>query len=419
GWLSLAGCSAPSDTAPVELRFWAIGAEGEYLSELLAPFHDRNPDIRVRVQQIPWKAAHEKLLTAFAGGALPDICQLGNTWIPEFVALDAVSPLDARLRASRQIPRGDYFPGIWSTNVIHGVLYGIPWYVDTRILFYRRDMLAEAGVSTIPRTWEDWRGAMERIQARMPERSYAILLPTNEWEQLIALGLQSPRSILRDQDRYGNFQSPDFRRACKFYVGLFKDGLAPKISADEIANAWDELARGRYAMYITGPWNIGEFRKRMSADVVARWSTAPLPGPQPPGPGGSLAGGCSLVIFRHTKHEEAAWRLVEYLSEPATQLSLFERLGDLPARQSAWDDPRLARDSWIPGFREQLLRAVPAPPCPEWEQIVTKCQETAERMIRGGLDLDEGLRQLNRGVDRILEKRRWMLARSMPREVVP
>ena len=65
----------------------------------------------MRVQQIPWTAAHEKLLTAFAGDATPDVCQLGNTWIPEFAALDALEPLDDRVATSHDDPAaGRLFP---------------------------------------------------------------------------------------------------------------------------------------------------------------------------------------------------------------------------------------------------------------------------------------------------------------------
>ena len=84
------------------------------------------------------RAAHEKLLTAFAGDATPDICQLGNTWIPEFVALGALEPLEPYVAASSDDRRDAIiFRGIWDTNVVDGALYGVPWYVDTRLLFYR------------------------------------------------------------------------------------------------------------------------------------------------------------------------------------------------------------------------------------------------------------------------------------------
>ena len=78
------------------LDFWAMGREAEVVTELLAAFHARHPTVQVRVQQLPWTAAHEKLLTAFAGDALPDLCQLGNTWVPELAELTGGEATDFR-----------------------------------------------------------------------------------------------------------------------------------------------------------------------------------------------------------------------------------------------------------------------------------------------------------------------------------
>ena len=113
----------------------------------------------MRVQQVPWSAAHEKLLTAYVGGAMPDALQLGNTWIPEFVALGALEPLGARIEASK-IPREDFFAGRAGRGVVDGETWALPWYADTRLLFYRADLLAEAGVAEPPRTWPAWRAAL-------------------------------------------------------------------------------------------------------------------------------------------------------------------------------------------------------------------------------------------------------------------
>jgi len=119
------GCTgAQADTTTV--RFWAIGREGEVISTLLPEFEKAHPGIRVDMQQIPLTAAHEKLLTAFAADTLPDLCQLGNTWIAEFAALDALTPLEPYVQGSEVVKQDDYFPGIWETNVIDGQLVGIP-----------------------------------------------------------------------------------------------------------------------------------------------------------------------------------------------------------------------------------------------------------------------------------------------------
>jgi multiple sugar transport system substrate-binding protein len=407
--LALAGCTPGAGQDAEAIRLWAMGREGEVVAELIPAFERENPGVRVRVQQIPWTAAHEKLLTAFVGEATPDIAMLGNTWVPEFVALDALEPLDAHVARSRSLSRADFFPGIWSTNVVGDTTYGIPWYVDTRVLFYRSDLLRAAGYDSVPATWAAWRDAMVRMKARMGPRQYPILIPTNEWPPPVIFGLQAGASLLRDDGLYGAFQDPSFRRAFDFYVGLFNDGLAPKVSGTEVSNLYQEFARGNIAMYVSGPWQIGEFRSRLPAEAQNSWMTAPLPGPD--GPGVSMAGGASLVVFRGSKRKDDSWKLVEYLSRPDVQLRFYELTGDLPANRKSWDDPALATNRYARAFRAQLDRVVPLPQVPEWEQIATKVFEYGEQAIRGRLSVDATLAALDRDVNGLLEKRRWMAER--------
>jgi len=404
------GCGGRRETKV--LRFWAMGREGEVVQELARDFERENPGLRVEVQQIPWSAAHEKLLTAHVGRSTPDIAQIGNTWIAEFVALRALETLDGRVAAEGAVPPGAYFPGIWETNVIGDSLYGIPWYVDTRVLFYRKDILARTGRDVVPGTWEEWREAMKEIVADAGPDRFAVFLPTNEPTQAVIFGLQAGSPLLGENGTRGAFFDDDFRRAFHFYIDLFRDGLAPPVSNTEVSNLYREFARGYFAMYITGPWNLGEFRRRLPEELQDQWATAPLPGPGSAEAGVSLAGGSSLVLFKRSAMKEEAWRLVEFLSRPESQVRFYELTGDLPARVEAWDDPSLAGDPRAGAFREQLTRVVSTPKVPEWEQIATRVMFRAEEAIRGGTPPDSALAALDREVDQILEKRRWLLERD-------
>jgi multiple sugar transport system substrate-binding protein len=407
--LCAAGCGS-SSAHHRSLTVWAVGREGEVITQLLPEFARLHPDIEVRVQQLPWSAAHQKLLTAFAGDATPDLCQLGNSWIPEFVALEALEPLESRVQRSHAVQREDYFPGIWDTNVIGAHLYGVPWYVDTRLLFYRRDLLAQAGFPSPPRTWAEWSRMLAAIKAQVGPDRYSVLLPLNEFEPLLVLALQQPDPLLRDDGRFGNFRSPGFRRALGFYREIFANGWAPPVANTQIANVWDELGRGYYSFYISGPWNIGEFRRRLPEAEQGTWMTAPMPGPD--GPGASLAGGSSLVVFRRSRHKDDAWQLLEFLSSPAVQQRFYDLTGDLPPRRSTWRATELADNAYTRAFREQLERVKPTPKVPELERIVTEMRLMAERMVHGDVSLDEGVAELDRSVDAILDKRRRLLARE-------
>jgi len=401
----LGGCTSSSSDDNA-LTFWTVGREGEAILKLLPAFERAHPDIHVKVQQLPLSAAHQKLLTAFAGGSTPDLSQLGNTWLPEMVALNALEPLQPRVDHSAVIKQGDYFASIWATNVIDGALYGVPWYVDTRLLFYRRDLLKQAGFDAPPRNWTEWRRMLAALSN--PQRhTWGILLPTNEYEQLMSLALQQDEPLLRDGGRYGNFESAGFKRALAFYVDTFKLHQAPAITNVEAGNPWSEFGHGVYAFYLSGPWNIGEFRSRLPAAQQDDWSTAPLPGPTSAGIGS--AGGSSLVIFRSSRHKEAAWTLIEYLSQPDVQQRFYDLLGDMPPRRSSWAGGALRDDPKARAFREQLENARPTPAVPEWERIATEMQLVAAQAIAGQLTIDQAAVEIDHRVDRILEKRRWVL----------
>ncbi len=412
-------CAPPADIADtgVTLRFWALGREGEVVKDLIPEFERANPGIRVDVQQIPFLNAHEKLLTASVGHVTPDLAQVGNTWIPELANLRAIERLDERVRGSAVISQADYFSGIWDTNVVAGSLHGIPWYVDTRLLFYRTDLLAAAGFSEPPRTWSQWLEAMRRVKARAGPGRYAILLPVDEHEQPVILGRELGANLLRDGDRYGDFRSPAFRQAAGFYVGLYKNNLAPAWANGQIVSVYNQFAAGDFAFYITGPWNIGEFRRRLPADVQDKWKTAPMPAPDNSRhwPGISVAGGASLVLFHGSRHPEEAWKLIEFLSDSAMQTRFYELTGDLPSRATAWASPILANDPQVAAFHAQLERVVPAPKVPEWEEISVQIWQSLEPAIRGRTTVDAAVTDLDRRVDRILAKRRQVLARKRAR----
>jgi len=396
--------------------FWAMGAEAEAAEAVLAGFREQNPGIPVRVQKVPWSAAHEKLLTAYVGGSMPDVFQLGNTWVPELATLGALEPLDERVAGSKDVAREDFFPGVLEANVVDGRLVALPWYVDTRLLFYRRDLLERVGVAAAPRSWEEWRGAMRKVRdsaAASPSEGggpYGAFLPISEWQTPAILALQLGAGLLRDGDSFGNFRSPEVRRALDFYVGLFADDLAPRAFEAQVSNVYREFAAGYFAFFVTGPWNLVEMGRRLPAPLAGAWTTAPMPSPTGEGTGVSIAGGASLAVSSASPRKEAAWKLVEYLSTAPVQVRFREASGDLPSRRSAWDRPGTAPDERSAAFRVQLDHLVATPRVPEWERIAAKLTHHLERVVRSDTTIDAGLAELDADVDAILAKRRFLLA---------
>ena len=173
GLLVLSACGRSSDTAAASestapaatisagpatgsLTMWAQGAEGENLPALLKEFEAANPGVTVDVTAIPWDAAHNKYQTAIAGGQTPDIAQMGTTWMGDFA--------DAFDAAPAEFADAGFFAGSVNSTEVNGTTVGVPWYVDTRVVFYRKDLAEQAGYSTFPTNYEDFKAMAKAMQ---------------------------------------------------------------------------------------------------------------------------------------------------------------------------------------------------------------------------------------------------------------
>ena len=404
-------CSESSKETVID--FWGLGSEGEFVKQLIPKFEAENPGIKVKVQMVPWTAAQEKLISAFASNNLPDAFQLGNTWVPQFAQLEGISELSEFIRNSKTVKKENYFGGIWDTNVLDTLVYGIPWYIDTRVLFYRTDVFEKAGFSSPPKTWDELYQLSKKIrESHKGEEKYAIFIATNEWANFVIFGLQNGAEILKDNNTYGNFSSEKFTEAFTYLTNFYKEKLTP-LGVSQVTNVYQAFAEEYFSMYISGPWNISEFKKWMTGDLKDKWMTATLPGPDENTRGISLAGGSSLVISKRSKHKEETWKLIEFLSKPETQIEFYHLVNDLPAVKEAWKDTSLSNDPYMKAFYEQFNYVVATPKIPEWEQIVfSKLQQYVELAARNVLTVKEALQKLDDDVNVILEKRRWMLSRS-------
>jgi multiple sugar transport system substrate-binding protein len=280
-------------------------------------------------------------------------------------------------------------------------------------LFCRKDIFKKAGYNNPPKTWDELLDLSRKIKALYPdEEKYAIYLPTNEWNSFIIFGMQAGAHLLKNNNSAGDFSSPEFKKAFEFLTNFHKEKLAPT-GLTQVTNVYQAFAEEYFSMYISGPWNIPEFKKWMQGDLADKWMTVPLPGYKGEYPGISLAGGSSLIIFKKAEHKKETWKLIEYLSLPGTQIEFYKLLNNLPAVKEAWEDSLLKNDPYMQAFYTQFHKVVPTPKVPEWEQIVfSKVQQYAELTARGVMSVDDALRNLDSDVDKILEKRRWLIGNA-------
>src|SRR5918995_480699 len=149
---------APEGEATGAIQVWAMGTEGENLGVLAEDFMAEFPDVNVEVTAIPWDAAHDRIVNAIAAAEVPDASLIGTTWMGEFAKLDGLEP------TPDSIDSGAFFEGAWDTTVVDGVSYGVPWYVETRVVYYRTDLAEKGGVTEPPENWEELTALAQAMQ---------------------------------------------------------------------------------------------------------------------------------------------------------------------------------------------------------------------------------------------------------------
>lgn len=385
------------------LTWWAMGTTGEN-APLLLPRFERETGIAVDIQTVPWTGAHEKLLTGFAGNSLPDVMMLNSAWLPELALVGALAPP----------PPGspllaDQFPGALASVQVGGRAMAVPWTADSWVQYYRRDLVAEAGYAAPPLAWDAWTRMAQAIKRRHPDR-YATVHLLDWPEPLFAFAAQTGEPFLRDRDTRGNFSSAGFRAALGFYKSIYDHGFSPAITGADVGDTYIAFRRGWFAILPYGAGGIGDLRLRAQAIPRALWAVAGTPGRT--GAGTAMARGTCLAVSRNAREPERAWRLVGYLCGAAAQRRMYGITGDLPTRPSAWTGPGLAGDPVGDLFARQIEDSVAPPAVPEWERIVTEVQLVAEHMVRGEYGVDAATVEIDKRVERILEKRRWLLDRG-------
>lgn len=380
------------------LRFWATSYEGDY-APLLMPAFTARTGIAVEVQSLPSTAAHEKMLTAHAGGVLADVFVLPAGWIGEFAMIGAIAPVPAPAWVE------DVVPAALAVARVGGRDFAVPWSAAPQVQFFRRDILAEAGFAAPPLDWESWRAMGRAIKRRRPD-DFVFLTLLNWPDTLFSMLYQSGATMLRDRNTRGNFRTPEAHAAFAFYASLFAEGLAPRALSTEVQDPFAAFAQGRYAVWPSWPSLLLDFHRRRAEIAPDTWSVARLAGPNGPGLAAMIAS--NLCVNAASSRAEQAWALVRYLTSAASELRVQQLIGNLPARASVWQAPQLQTPVLLP-FAEQMRQPAIAPKIVEWERIQAEVQLVAERMVGGLLTIPEALATIDRRVDRLLAKRRSLV----------
>ena len=344
------GVSAASASAESKgpLTVWVMGDSGTNFKKLVAPF-TKSSGISVKVVAIPWDSVNQKLTTAVASGSGPDVVQVGLSALRTFADAGALMNLDKKLSNYPYLAPSKFASGVaGKATAIKGKIVSVPWIADTRVLFYRSDILKAAGINQPPKTWTEWRADAKILAARGAGK-YGYYIP--QWDNALPIELTwAAGGDVIDSKGNVNLDTPAFKKAVDFYTGLYADKSLPTNGDFDQTQGF---ISGAAPMLISGPY-LAQAIKTSSPDLAGKWNVATLPSDKT---NTSLFAGSNLGVWHNTKKPAGSLQLLNFLSMPSTQLKWYAIDGDLPTVRAALANAKFGRDPLVKVYSDQLKNA--------------------------------------------------------------
>ena len=375
-------------------QFWPVGV----IQPLLDEFQKQNPTITVRMEQLAWQRGLEKITAAMASGNMPDLCELGSTWMPRMLASGALADWSAGVADLKPQLRG------WPICSVGDAAYGVPWVLGTRALFYNHTLFAEAGLDSTkpPATWDELLDAATRIN-ELGKGIHGFGVQGGEryvlFKKFMPFAWSNGGTILSEDLAHSTFDSPQNREALEFYVKLAKAGIVDRQGALD-----REFKEGRLGLEVSGAWLFKSIPKDSPG---LRYGVTLIPSPaEDQGTHASFAGGEVLVSFRASKNKPGALQLARFLVRPENALALAEAAKSVePATIAADSSAYYRQHPEEQVMIRQFQTSYPTPNHPAWVEMEAAIEDEVEQALDGKKTPAQAVADASRKLDELASKR--------------
>ncbi|MDI6807616.1 MAG: extracellular solute-binding protein [Candidatus Eisenbacteria bacterium] len=379
-----------------KLVFWEFW-QSSLMEPLIREFERENPGIKVEMQQITWQNGLEKILAAVASGTAPDLCELGSTFFPRFASSGSLHEVGSDVDSLRDKLTN------WELVTYDGKIYGIPWLVGTRAIFFNKTLLAKAGLDSTrgPETWQELVEIAKKIHDPA-EGIYGFGLNSGEryvlFKKFMPFAWGNGGNVLTSDLKHSRLYSRENVEALKFYVSL------KRCSVVERQEVLDRLFKeGRVGLILSGAWNLKTIPAE-APNLRFGVSIVPKPGIEK-GTHASFAGGEILAVFESSKKKDDALRLACFLARKKNALAISKSEHSVqPAVAGIDTDEYFVKNPLEGVFAEQLKYAVSTPNIPNWLEIEGVVEDAVEEALHGRKTPDEALRTAGTKIEQLLTK---------------
>ncbi|MFF3055964.1 ABC transporter substrate-binding protein [Streptomyces sp. NPDC057909] len=394
---ALGGCGTGTSTAgsadgPAEGEITLLtpifeGADGKTLleQEILGGFRKKHPKVKVNVDYTTYAQLNEKITTGLAGGLLPDVLMMGVGWIPPFAAKKAIAELPEKLASAH-----DYEKRVLEPSRYDGRLYALPVVLDTRIVVYRKDHFAAAGIRKTPANWAELRAVAKQLtkDGRLGFDPFSIDL-RQCWETFL---FANGGRLFSADGKKVLFNNARGVEALQFFKDLVKDGSSDYAKKTDLG-APSNIQTGKASMMMSTSalWNQLKDTNpeliegdKVGAFILANRKPA------------MLQGGTLVSQSASSKHPAAARALVEHLATPESILGAAKQRGSVPGLKDLNDTTYVKENKFVDLSLQSMGDACSEGGTAAWMAIREKIKPTLEPAIVGGQSAKDAIAELDR-----------------------
>ncbi len=353
---------------PVTIKTLIRADEASQLQPLVTKFNQQHSDIRLEIVEAPSDSNQvEDLYTSsfLLGNSPYDIVYMDIVWTPKFAAAGWLKDLSDRLSdtAAEQYLKGDIAGGMYENS-----LYRIPFRSDAGMLYYRQDLLAEAGYEP-PETFDELLEISQDLQ-KQGLVDWGYVWQGKQYEGLAAMFvevLQGSGAFWVNPDTLEvGLDKPEAIEAVEF----LRRAISLKISPPGVTTYAEEEARllfqnGKVAFLRNWPY---VYSLALESDIAGKYSIKPMVHAVGQDSGATL-GGWGLGIASSSKYPDAAWEVIEFLSSEESQREFILETGFVPSRTSLFDDPKIvAKYDYYPKLLDVVRSSALRPPISQYAQ---------------------------------------------------
>lgn len=342
----------PTDTADrTEVVMWGSWS-GDQIAQLEEQIEEYNASQdKYDVKYVMQQAMEEKVLTGITGGELPDLLMWDRYNTNVYASKGALASLDELVARDNVDLSQFYAPAVEEATGADGKLYGMPLYVDTRVLFYNKDMFAEAGVDADSiKTWDDLEAAAIKLTKRDGDKLVQAGFSLKDCGLYNLWSKQAGAELVNTDTTPATtaFNSEEGLSVLQFWDKLMNEDKVYEIGFED-SYGGDGFKAGVVAISYNGPWALSEYEE-------AGLNYGVIPNPTGPnGDKGAIMGGFSLAIPNGSKNVEGAWDFIKWwTTQPENQVNFSKISGWLPANIEAGKDPYFSEDEILKVFVEVL-----------------------------------------------------------------